>query len=57
MRDNKIVYPGHNYSTVKSSLVIANLTVADAGHYQCTVFNNVQRRIATTTIQLILKGM
>ena len=57
IQENKIVYPSHHYIIIKSSLVIINLTVADAGHYQCRVFNSVQRRIDTNTIQIIIKGM
>ena len=58
IRDNKIVYPaGHHYITTKAMLIIINLTVADAGHYQCRVFNSVQKRIDTNTIQVFIKGM
>ena len=55
-RDNRIIYPGHRYITVKSLLIIVNLTVADAGHYQCTISDSVKRRIRTNTINLLIKG-
>ena len=55
-QDNKIVYQSHRYITIKSLLVIINLTVADAGHYQCMAFNRVKKRIATNNIQVIIKG-
>ena len=56
IRDNNIVYSGHRYITTKSLLVIINLTVADTGQYQCTMFNNMEKKIATKTIQLVIKG-
>ena len=57
IRDNKIIYPGHHYITIKSSLLIINLTVADAGNYQCMICDSMKRRSVTKTIQVIIKGM
>ena len=56
-RDNEIIFPNNHYIVTNSSLIVVNLTTADAGHYQCTMYNAVERNVTINTIQVIIKGM
>lgn len=55
-KDDVFTYLDNHYIAVNSYLIIVNLTIRDAGHYQCTVFDNTGKKIATNTIRVIIKG-
>ena len=57
-RGSEIIFPNIRYIINNSLLTIVNLTTDDVGHYQCTIYDNVERQIITVnTVQVIIKGM
>lgn len=56
-RDSEAIHPSIHYIFTNnySLLIIVNLTIADAGLYQCTMYDRV--KISINTIRVIVKGM
>ena len=56
-RGSKIIFPSSHYVITNSSMIIVNLTTVDAGHYQCIIYESVEKQITVNTIQVIIKGI
>ena len=57
-RGSEIILSNTHYIVNNSLLTIVNLETADAGHYQCTIYDSVETQIITINIiQVIIKGV